>query len=135
MRDQLIELMKQISLEEAFTLVYGDVANYVDKIITHAEIVTWNEHGRIGAFVAIYCNDLSNKIAFITMVAVADCHRGRGLATALIAAALAVARSRSLRTCRLQVRQSNLPAMKLYRRLGFYPTDDDNGLITMEVTL
>ncbi|RBY94379.1 GNAT family N-acetyltransferase [Blastococcus sp. TBT05-19] len=55
----------------------------------------------------------------ISAVTVADAHRRRGLATAVMAALGADARSRGGRGCLLQVAASNAPALALYERLGF----------------
>ena len=45
--------------------------------------------------------------------------RGRGIAAALIAAARSLARAERLRALRLEVRESNLAARRLYEREGF----------------
>jgi ribosomal-protein-alanine N-acetyltransferase len=60
--------------------------------------------------------------------------RRRGLATRLLEHALAYAREHRIRHLLLEVRRSNLPAIRLYRKLGFhaagvrpryYPDDED----------
>lgn len=46
-------------------------------------------------------------------------HRGRGIGTALVAAALAAAKARGLTRIELTVRADNEPARALYERFGF----------------
>jgi GNAT superfamily N-acetyltransferase len=55
----------------------------------------------------------------VTAVTVAEEHRRRGLATAVMAALGDWARDRGATACVLQVVASNAPAMGLYDRLGF----------------
>lgn len=55
-------------------------------------------------------------------LAVAPGQRQRGLATALVEAGLREAGERGAESCFLEVRADNLPAIALYRRLGFVAT-------------
>jgi GNAT superfamily N-acetyltransferase len=55
----------------------------------------------------------------VTAVTVAEEHRRRGLATAVMAALGDWARERGASACVLQVVASNVPALGLYERLGF----------------
>ena len=52
-------------------------------------------------------------------IAVAECARGQGVASALIAALAADARSQGCRSLGLEVRTDNTAAQRLYQRLGF----------------
>lgn len=56
---------------------------------------------------------------YVTRLGVAEQHRRRGLATALMATALAWGLGRGARWCVLQVADHNTAALALYRRLGF----------------
>jgi GNAT superfamily N-acetyltransferase len=49
----------------------------------------------------------------------ATTHRGRGLATAIVAALLKQARDRGCTTAYLQVEAGNAPARRVYSRFGF----------------
>ncbi|MCV2489389.1 GNAT family N-acetyltransferase [Geodermatophilus sp. YIM 151500] len=55
----------------------------------------------------------------VTAVTVAERHRRRGLATAVMAALAGWARARGARSCVLQTVAANAPATGLYRGLGF----------------
>ena len=55
----------------------------------------------------------------INNLAVAPAHRARGLGRGLVMHLLEIGRAASCRRARLEVRPSNRPARRLYRRLGF----------------
>jgi ribosomal-protein-alanine N-acetyltransferase len=59
--------------------------------------------------------------AELLLCAVAPQWRRRGLATALVDAAMAEARSRGARRLFLEVRENNVGARSLYERMGFVP--------------
>jgi ribosomal-protein-alanine N-acetyltransferase len=58
----------------------------------------------------------------INTVAVAPAERRRGLATMLLRHVFAEAAARGVTRATLEVRESNLPAIRLYERLGFRVT-------------
>jgi ribosomal-protein-alanine acetyltransferase len=60
-----------------------------------------------------------SDIARLYSIAVDRRCRGRGIATRLIAHAERTARRRGLRRLRLEVRESNRAAIRLYERLGY----------------
>jgi ribosomal-protein-alanine N-acetyltransferase len=59
--------------------------------------------------------------AELLLCAVAPAWRRRGLASELVAAAVAESRARGARRLYLEVRENNVGARKLYERLGFLP--------------
>ncbi len=56
---------------------------------------------------------------YLDSLAVADTHRGQGIATALIAAFEAEARAQGHSRVALLAEESNVPAFRLYRKLGY----------------
>lgn len=58
--------------------------------------------------------------AHITNVAITEPWRGQGLAEHLMRAMMQRARSLGARVMTLEVRENNLPAQRLYKRLGFF---------------
>lgn len=74
----------------------------------------------------------------ITNVAVAIQYRGRGIAKAMLEKMLELGRDQGLDAFTLEVRESNVPAIELYHKLGFhdagirknfYDAPQENGLI------
>jgi len=90
------------------------------------------EHGGLGQWENWVCESGGRIIAFlmarvaademeILNLAVAAHWRRRGVATALVARALAEARARGARRAYLEVRESNSAAIAFYHALGFEP--------------
>lgn len=68
---------------------------------------------------AVYLYRTGTKVARLYSLTVAPSHRGKGIAAALMAAGEADARGRGCDRIRLEVRQSNATAIRLYERHDF----------------
>ncbi|MEO1966539.1 N-acetyltransferase [Hyphomonas sp.] len=68
---------------------------------------------------AVYLYRTGTKVARLYSLTVAPSHRGKGIASALLAAGEADARQRGCDRVRLEVRQSNATAIRLYERHDF----------------
>ena len=112
-----------------------DIDEYLVKLGGKAEILSDQIAGRCRAFVAYYCNDLSTKQAYITMVLVDPRDRGAGLGRALVHCVLTVARRRGFTTCRLEARKTNDVAYGMYRSQGFHIVEDRGNKYLLEVHL
>lgn len=62
--------------------------------------------------------------AYLKNLGVAESHRGRGIAPALVGEAARQWRARGALFLDLKVRAGNAPARRLYARLGFHPHTD-----------
>lgn len=67
------------------------------------------------------CLQLAGDVADLHRIVVAENHRRRGLASAMLAAGLAWARRRGAARVLLEVDDTNEPAIALYRGHGFHP--------------
>ena len=72
------------------------------------------------AGVAVILFRANSRIARLYSIAVAPHQTGRGIASALIAAAESAARSRNCRLLRLEVHEKNHAAIKLYLKTGYH---------------
>jgi ribosomal protein S18 acetylase RimI-like enzyme len=70
--------------------------------------------------VAVVLFRANSGIARLYSLAVAPKHTGRGIASALLAAAEKIARSRKCQSLRLEVHEGNHGAIKVYRRMGYH---------------
>jgi ribosomal-protein-alanine N-acetyltransferase len=68
---------------------------------------------------AVYLYRTGTKVARLYSLTVAPSHRGKGIAAALLAAGEADARTQGCDRVRLEVRQSNATAIRLYERHDF----------------
>jgi len=92
---------------------------------------TWRRllRGRSAAYVAVsdgeicgaavYLFRAGTKVARLYSLTVAPAHRGKGIAAALLSTGDADAFARGCDRARLEVRQSNATAIRLYERHGF----------------
>jgi ribosomal protein S18 acetylase RimI-like enzyme len=79
----------------------------------------WVEEGQIVGNVTVSRASPSSNRWIISNVAVAEPYRGRGIAWALVDAAIELLREWHARVVTLQVRDDNVPALHIYRTMGF----------------
>jgi ribosomal protein S18 acetylase RimI-like enzyme len=79
----------------------------------------WVEEGRVVGNVTVNRPNWRSRRWFISNVAVERAYQGQGIARELMQAAIDMARDRGGQSVTLQVRADNIPALKLYRDLGF----------------
>jgi [ribosomal protein S18]-alanine N-acetyltransferase len=70
--------------------------------------------------VAVVLFRANSRVARLYSLAVAPKYTGRGIATALLATAEKIARSRKCRSLRLEVHERNHGAIRVYRRAGYH---------------
>ena len=68
----------------------------------------------------ISCHCAAQELEILNLAVDAACRR-RGLGRALLASALQMARKMAMEQAVLEVRESNIPAIRLYESLGFAP--------------
>ena len=112
-----------------------DLDAYLLKLGERAEILADTQADRCRGFVAFYCNDLTSRQAFITLVLVAPPDRDTGLGRALINGTLEICRGRGFTTCRLEVRRDNAAALGMYRSLGFTVDEERAATSVLEIAL
>jgi len=79
----------------------------------------WVEEGRVVGNVTVNRSSWRSRKWFISNVAVERAYQGQGIARELMQAAIGMARDLGGESVTLQVRADNVPALKLYRDLGF----------------
>lgn len=79
----------------------------------------WVEEGRVVGNVTVNRSNWRSRKWFISNVAVDCTYQGQGIARELMQAAIGMARDQGGESVTLQVRADNVPALKLYRDLGF----------------
>ena len=67
----------------------------------------------------ILCSRVRNDVGHVTQVCVAPEYRGRGLGKALLCMACGELQKRGCRALSLTVTEANLPAVNLYKHMGF----------------
>lgn len=136
MKTRISELIKSATSGDSGQLTSNQgLDEYIEKLVSLAEIVAWSSGEEIQGVVAFYSNDPDGKNAFITLVAVTPERRREKLAESMLVAVLSNLSKRKFLRCRLQVGKLNCPAIQLYRSLGFREVGDDGSVYDMEITL
>jgi ribosomal-protein-alanine N-acetyltransferase len=119
-RATLADLDALVALERrAFTTDHLSARQYRQHLHseTAAVLAAIDSAGLLGKAVIFFRGN--SKVARLYSIAVSHDARGRGLGEALLAAAEQVAKKRGCRRLRLEVRQDNAGAIRLYERLGY----------------
>lgn len=119
-------LLNEILCDRDFIPRNVTIEDYIAKLHKFACITEVCKSDNVVGFCAFYANDKVNKIGFISMVVVDPAYRGKGVADVVIESALKLMKLEGMHSCKLEVRQENIPALKLYRRLGFNVVPDEN---------
>ena len=119
-RATLADLDALVALERrAFTTDHLSPRQYRHHLANESACVlaAVDASGLLGKGVVFFRKN--SDIARLYSIAVADEARGRGLGEALMSAVELAARERGSKRLRLEVRQDNAGAIRLYERLGF----------------
>jgi ribosomal protein S18 acetylase RimI-like enzyme len=96
-----------------------EVDAYAQRIVAHAErFEAWSDD-HLAGLVAVYCNDLERRAAFVTSVSVLPFWRAQGLASRLLQACVDHVRQVGFERLELEVDSKNTAATLLYRKHGF----------------
>lgn len=97
----------------------AQVHEYCDKISDRARFIQAHIDGKLAGFAAVYCNDLTSRAAFLTMIYVSAECRNLGIAKALLQMALEDAKNLGFARFNSRVALNNGASLALHRSLGF----------------
>lgn len=143
-----MEIYKINNKQDIKTILFEFKDDLFDKTITNgqleklsakfAKVATFivlreNVNYSLG-YVAIYCNNMKNYTAFISMIVVKSIYHHRGLGTILIEEAIKYAKASGMRRIVLDVAKDNKIAFQFYKKYGFTKIDENNKYYCMEKT-
>jgi len=96
-----------------------NLEEFAKKLCDKATICTAIEGGDIVALLAGYTDNVENKLGYISIVATLPQAQGKGYGTMLIREFLGIARTKGLRAVHLYAVRENIPAIQMYKKLGF----------------
>lgn len=104
-----------------------NLEEFAEKLCDKATMCTAIEDGNIVALLAGYTDNVENDLGYISIVATLPQAQGKGYGTTLIQEFLDIARRKGLRAVHLYAVSENIPAMRMYKKLGFedYILDDE----------
>ena len=112
---------------------YVDINMYSKKLhdLSH-KFEAWNNNKLIG-LVAAYFNDIEFKKAYISNVSVIKEYQGRGISKQLLLNTINFAKENNFRIIMLEVFNSNILAIELYKRFNFeiVETINDKYIMTL----
>jgi ribosomal protein S18 acetylase RimI-like enzyme len=99
---------------------------YAQKISTNADkFEAWQEDTLIG-LLAVYCNDIEARKAFITIISVAEKFSNKGIASELLAKCIEYVRVINFEEITLEVSVQSVKARALYEKFGFQEIGQEN---------
>lgn len=96
-----------------------DIEEYAQKLTARSERFEAWSNGVLVGLLAVYCNDLDGRIAYITSVSVMPDSRGHGIASRLIALCVGKVAALGHMAIELEVGTRNEAAARLYEKHGF----------------
>ncbi len=111
-----------------------EITAYANKIAEQAtRFEAWSGATLVG-LVAVYCNDMERRIAYITSVSVLKQWRGKGIATRLLHQCLAHAQEAGMRQIRLETTGNRRLSNRLYERVGFVASQTDTAFLGIKLS-
>lgn len=105
---------------------------YADKLLKNAFLSVSIQNNEIIGCIALYCNDIENKLAYIPLVAVDKRYRGQHISKALMSCAIRMAKEKGFKT--IGIHTESTIALNLYYSLNFQ-LKEDNKRKYLELTL
>ena len=111
---ELLSYLRSTSLKDKV-----DIVAYVHKVYSLATIFIARQDGKMVGVNIVYLNDMQTKEGFVTYIHVSEKYRHMDIGKNLLQEAMAYGKARKFESIALEVRKNNVPAMRLYSKLGF----------------
>ena len=96
-----------------------NLTQFASKLVEKATICSVCENEKIVSMVAGYTENLSNNMAYISIVASHPTAQGNGYAKSLVNDFIQICKEKSINAVHLYTSKSNYVAIKMYENLGF----------------
>ncbi len=96
-----------------------DLKEYADKLYNRGTVFTYEDKGRILAMVAGYIENSVDNLAYLAVLAALPETRGQGISKKLVTKFIEKSKEKELKAVHLYAVRENIPAMNLYKGLGF----------------
>lgn len=113
------QLLFEHNIEIGRDLERKELLNGIRKFLKNGEVLGFILNNHIIAMLNLYCNKMDTLEAYICNVYVLEEYRGMHLAEKMMNRAIEICRERKFRTIHLHVSEENIPAVALYKKLGF----------------
>jgi len=96
---------------------------YAKKLFEKSTLCVQTENNKIVSLVAGYTKNLTDNMAFVSLIATYDEAKGKGYATKLLNEFIDICREKKISAVHLYVYTGNTPAEKMYQKVGFVKSD------------
>jgi ribosomal protein S18 acetylase RimI-like enzyme len=114
----------------------SDLRSTANKLFTLGDVFFLKDNKKIIGLVAGYNNNMDNKTGYISILALLQEYRGKGLANKLVETFLENSKKKEMEKVVLFTHSTNKAAINLYKKLGFYVVElRSNGDYLLEKVL
>jgi len=125
--DNLLNFLSEVDSDFPVPISQGvDLEDYTQKLLSKATLCIESDDDKILSLVAGYTDNLVNNLAYIAIVATVGDGRGKGYAKKLVKEFLEIAKSKNADGVHLYAVKTNVPAVNMYRDIGFELSDVQN---------
>jgi ribosomal protein S18 acetylase RimI-like enzyme len=135
MKLKIIDLMSQLINDGSGLFELDDLNTYVDKLIEKACLLTIIEQDVLKGLLAYYANDYENKVAFLSMLIISPSARRMGYGRRLVEFVFTELTLKGFKKCCTEVKEDNIKALTVCKRLGFTSAGTKNGYMVLEKLL
>jgi ribosomal-protein-alanine acetyltransferase len=114
--DRLYEIEMECFKKEAFT------RNQIASLLTDynsVSLVAKIKGEIVGFIIGAICIERNSLTGHILTIDVSPIHRQKGIAQKLLEETETIFKEKGVKTCRLEVRENNIAALRLYQKLGY----------------
>jgi ribosomal protein S18 acetylase RimI-like enzyme len=111
------------------------IEDYARKLADRAERLEAWAGGALVGLAALYCDDAQKRLAYLTSISVLKQWSRRGVAQELLHRCVDKARSAGMRELSLEAGRENVPALRLYAKLGFRRGAESGAFVAMNLDL
>ena len=124
---EVLQFLRAVDLSFPVPLSHKqDLETLARKFCEKATLCTAKEQGKIVSLVAGYTENLTDNMAYVSVVATLPEGRGKGYAQKLMKQFLDICKTKNIRAAHLYTDKGNVAAIALYKKLGFVPYVADN---------
>lgn len=117
-------LSSRVSLEDYAKKLYNNSITFE----------AWDENELIG-MIAVYFNDLTESIGYISNVCVEDKYKGYHIASDLMQKCIKYAKEHEFKNIVLEVNKKSKAAIHLYHKFNFHQIGNNNEIIKMQLEI
>ena len=118
-KEKVTEFLKKIDRDFGETLSdYVDLKEYISKIIANGIIITALKDEKIIGIIGGYINNLTNKIAYVSILGVDESCRNLGVGRELMEKFVLEAKKARMENLELETHKENMRAISFYKKFG-----------------